>query len=243
MALTPSSEEAFAREVDEELRRDQALQLWQRWGRWIIAAVVAGLLIFGGVLWWRQHQQDVAAAQGEKMNGAFQDLAAGKLSSATAAIDAIAASKVDGYRETAKLVQANLALNNNDLKTAAARFGEVANDQNTPQPLRDLALVRQTAVEFDTIKPEVVVQRLGTLAVKGSPWFGSAGELVAVANLRMGKRDLAIRMLRAMAADENVPETMRQRAVQLGDVLSTPATAAPVPVPAAAAPVEEKKTR
>ena len=201
MALTPSSEEAFVREVDEELRRDEAMQIWQRWGRWMIGAVVAGLLIFGGVLWWRQHQQDVAAEQGEKMHGAFQDFGGGKISSATAAIDALAASKSAGYRETAKLVQANLALNNKDLKTAAARFGEVANDEKTPQPLRELALIRQTSIEFDTLKPQTVVQRLAPLAVKGSPWFGSAGEMVAIANLRLGKRDLAVRMLRAMASD------------------------------------------
>jgi hypothetical protein len=239
LALTPSSDEAFVREVDEELRRDEILQAWKRWGRWVIGAVVGGLMVFGGILWWRQHQADVAAEQGEKMSAAFQDLLSGKQKAATASFDALAASKSTGYRDTAKLMQANLALAKNDLKTAAARFADVANDEAAPKPLRDLALIRQTAVEFDTLKPQTVVDRLRPLAFKGSPWYGSAGEMVALADLRMGRRDQTVRMLREIASDSTVPESIRQRGVQLADVLSTPASAAPV----AAAPVEEKQAR
>jgi len=243
LALTPHSDEAFLREVDDELRRDEMLHLWQRWGRWIIAAVIGALLVFGGVLWWRQHQDDLAAERGEKLDAALVDLTAGRQASAGASLAALAASDGAGYRGVAKLAQANAALAKDDLKTAAAKFGEVANDETAPQPLRELALIRQTSVEFDRIKPETVVQRLAPLAVKGSPWFGSAGELVAVADVRMGKRDMAVRMLRNMASDNDVPESIRQRAVQLADVLSTPANAAPAPAAPALAPVEEKKTR
>lgn len=243
MALTPHSDEAFVREVDDELRRDEMLHLWQRWGRWIIAAIVGGLLVFGGVLWWRQHQDDVAAERGEKLNAALEDLAAGRQASGVASLGALAASNGAGYRSIAKLVEANAALARDDLKSAAAKFGDVANDETAPQPLRELAVIRQTAVEFDMIKPETAVQRLAPLAVKGSPWFGSAGELVAMADVRMGKRDMAVRMLRNMASDNDVPESIRQRAVQLADVLSTPASAAPAAAAPAAAKVEEKKTR
>ena len=243
MALTPHSDEAFVREVDDELRRDEMLQLWQRWGRWIIVAVVGGLLVFGGVLWWRQHQDDLAAERGEKLDAALADLAAGRQASATGALAVLAASDAAGYRGVARLAEANAALAKDDLKTAAAKFGEVANDESAPQPLRELAVIRQTSVEFDTIKPQTVVQRLAPLAVKGSPWFGSAGEMVAVADVRMGKRAMAVRMLRDMASDNDVPESIRQRAVQLADVLSTPASAAPAAAAPAVAPVEEKKTR
>ena len=50
LALPPSgtTDEAFLREVDEEYRRDQAMQVFQRYGRWIIGAVVVALVALGG---------------------------------------------------------------------------------------------------------------------------------------------------------------------------------------------------
>ena len=35
------------REIDEELRRDNLLKLWQRYGRYVIGVVVLALLIAG----------------------------------------------------------------------------------------------------------------------------------------------------------------------------------------------------
>ena len=90
-----------------------------------------------------------------------------------------------------KFVQADILLNKQDLKGAAAKFAEVANDTSLPGEFRDLALLRQTAAEYDTLKPQAVVDRLRGLASKQSPWFGSAGELVAMAHLEQGRRAVA----------------------------------------------------
>lgn len=50
MALTPNTNEAFLREVDDELRRDQLLTFWERYGRALIGAIVVALALFGGYL-------------------------------------------------------------------------------------------------------------------------------------------------------------------------------------------------
>ncbi len=96
-----------------------------------------------------------------------------------------------------------------------------------PGPLRDLALIRQTSLEFDSLKPQQVVDRLKPLAVEGAPWFGSAGELVAVAYMKMGKNDLAGPMFAAMAKDENVPQSIRSRARQMAGLLGIDAVETP----------------
>ena len=41
------------REVDEELRQDQAKKLWQAYGRYAVAAAVALVLAVGGFQAWR----------------------------------------------------------------------------------------------------------------------------------------------------------------------------------------------
>lgn len=77
--------------------------------------------------------------------------------------------------------------------------------------------------EYDTMKPEAVVARLGGMAVPGNAYFGSAGEMVAVAYLRMNKRDQAGRLFGQIASDKDVPDTLRQRAVQMAGVLGVDA--------------------
>jgi hypothetical protein len=41
-----------------------------------------------------------------------------------------------------------------------------------PEAYRNLGLIRATALEFDTIKPEEVIARLEPLTRPGNPWFG-----------------------------------------------------------------------
>ncbi|OJU15365.1 MULTISPECIES: tetratricopeptide repeat protein [unclassified Sphingomonas] len=221
MALSPESNEAFLREVDDALRQDQALDFWRRYGRLLIVAIVGGLAVFGGYLFWQNRQHKAAEREGEQLQVAYDDLAAGKLDASAKALAELAQSKSDGYRAAALFSQADIALRKEDLKGAAKQFAAIAGDQSMAKPFRDLALIRQTMAEFDTLKPDVVVSRLRGLAAPGNPYFGSAGELVALAYLKQGRRDLAMRLYNQIAATESVPESLRQRAVQMGAVLDT----------------------
>jgi hypothetical protein len=240
LASTPPTNQAFLREIDDELRRDQFASVWQRWGRWIIVAIVAALVALGGFLYWQSRQAEAAGVEGEQLSGAMDDLAADKTQTLTPRLNALAGSKVAGYRAAAKLTLADLAVQKGDAKSAAAQFGAVAADTSLAQPYRDLALIRQTASEYDTLKPEDVVARLKPLAIPGNPWFGSAGEMVGVAYMRMNKPDLAGATFKAIIADEQVPSTIRSRIVQLAGIYGVDATSADAGKPAAAATTTDK---
>lgn len=226
LALTPQNDEAFLREVSEELRREQIANFGKRWGRWIIGVVVVGLAAFGGWLWWHAHRQSVAAEQGGQIRQALDAVAGNNMAAAEPPLADIAQSDIGGYRATALFTQANIALSRNDLKTAAARFAEVANDEKLPPSIRNLALIRQTVAEFDTLQPRQIVDRLRPLAVKGQPFYGTAGELTAAAYLRMNQGALAAKLFSDLSSDPDVPETIRKRAVQMTGVLSAEAAAA-----------------
>ena len=70
MALPPTdkraaTDEAFLREVDDAVRAGDLESFWNRFGRWLVAAVVIGLIAFGGWIYWQNQQVAAAEAQGE----------------------------------------------------------------------------------------------------------------------------------------------------------------------------------
>lgn len=223
MAVLPNTDAAFLREVDEELRRDQLARAWKRYGIAGIAAVVLGVLGFGGWQVWQAQRQSVAADQSELLSQAYQELGGARPDAAAAKLQALARADGAGYRALALLSQADLLLEKKDVRGAAAKFAAVAADRSLGQPFRDLALIRQTTAEFDMVKPQVVVDRLRGIAVPGNPWFGNAGELVAISYLRMNRRDLAGTIYGQIARAPDTPETVRARVVQIAGVLGVDA--------------------
>lgn len=223
MAVPPATNEAFLREVDEELRRDQLATIWQRYGRLLIVAVLLGLALFGGYLYWRNQQAIARGEEGEKLTTAYEALAAGRFNDAAKPLEELTKSDSEGHRALALFTQADILLQRNDLKAAAAKFAAVAGDDELAPAFRDLALIRQTTAEYDTLQPQAVIDRLRTVAVQDNAYFGSAGELVAVAHLRMGRRDQAGRLFGQIARDEETPQSLRQRAVQMAGLLGVDA--------------------
>jgi len=125
------------------------------------------------------------------------------------------------------MTQAAIALGNNDRSTALSKYRAVAADSGLPQPYRDAALIRATGLEFDSIKPQEVISRMEPLAKPGNPWFGSAGEMTALAYLKLGQKDKAGRLFASMATDPQVPDTIRNRAQQIAGTLGIDVSAAP----------------
>jgi hypothetical protein len=168
--------------------------------------------------------------QVEQLAQIYTDIGAGKVGDAPAKLDALANSGRKGVRASALFTRAALALQQNDHKLAIAKYKEIAGDGGLPKPYRDAALIRQTALEFDSLKPDEVIARLEPLAKPGTPWFSSAGEMTAMALIKQNKKPEAGRLFAAIANDRNVPEGSRARALQIAGSLGVdagPALAAP----------------
>lgn len=239
MAIKPTDNEAFYREVDEELRREQMTGFWKRYGVAVIAGVVLLLAAIAGVIYWQHHQEVKAGEKGEVLTAVIADIQAGRSDGAAAKLDEIAADAGPGYRAAAWLTKADIAIQSGDDAAAVAAFKQVVADEDLPQPYRDLALIRQTSVEFDTLAPSAVVERLTPLAKPGNPWFGSAGEMVALAHLKQNQPQRAAPIFAAMAKDQTVPESIRSRSMQMASALGIDAVQTDEAADASAATKEE----
>jgi hypothetical protein len=226
LALPTDPAEAFVREVDENLRRDQMADMAKSYGKWIIAAVVLFLAAIGGYLYWQSNSQKQASADSETISAALDKIASGNSKAAQAELAPLGDSSNDVTRASALLGQAALALRKNDRKTAIDLYAKVEGDGGLPQAYRDLATVRRTMTEYDSLKPDEIITRLAPLTESGKPFFGSAGEMTGMAMIAKGDRAGAGQLFARIAADKQVPQSIRARAAQLAGSLGVDATAA-----------------
>lgn len=231
MALTPDTGETFLREVDENLRRDQLRSMARKYGPLWIAAALLLLAAAGGWLYWQNKQKSDAATESEKLAQVYTDINSGRLATVPQRLDALAKDGTDAVRASALFTRAAVAIEQNDRPLAIAKYRAVADDKGLPAPYRDLGLIRATTLEFDGLKPDQVIARMEPLAKSGKPWFGSAGELTAMAMIKQGKKLEAGRLFAAIAADHQVPDSIRARAVQIAGTLGVDASAS-MPTPA-----------
>jgi hypothetical protein len=226
LAEPPEYNETFLREVDENLRRDRLRDFGKRYGAWLVAAVVLFLAGSGAFIWWQQHKVQRSQEQVEQLAEIFKNIGAGAPGDAPKQLDAMSGSGSKAVRATAMFTRAALALQQNDVKLATAKYREIAGDSSLPQPYRDAALLRQTALEFDSLRPQDVISRLQPLAKPGTAWFGTAGEMTALALLKQGQRGQAARLFATLAKDKTVPDSIRSRSVQIASTLGVDASAA-----------------
>jgi hypothetical protein len=226
LATRPTDNAHLISEVDEAVRKDELDAIARRYGRWIIGAIVAALLGLGGYLLWQDRQRAAAGEQSERLVAAFDKLKAGQPKATEAALTAIKADSGPAYRAAATIQLANMKAEQGDRKAAAAMLAALASDASAEQSLRDLALIRQTALELDSIKPELVIARLAPIVGKTDPvsaFFPSAAELTAIAHYQAGRFDQAGALFARIAQTKDIPPQMQSRAVQMAGMLGVDA--------------------
>lgn len=224
-ASTASAEdEVLIREIDEAVREDALLTFLKDHGVKLLGGIVLLIAGLGGYLVWDHYREGALETQSETLTTALDYIDQRDFKTASEKVaPLIADGSSAAARASARFLQAGAALEEGDAAKATALFKAIAADPTTPPALRDLAKVREVATNFDTMKPADVIAALGPLAKPDNAWFGSAGELVAMAHLENGNEAEAGKLFAAIAKDEDQPETLRSRARQMAGLLGVDA--------------------
>jgi len=207
------------REIDEELRRDNWLKLWQRYNRYIIGAVILVLLIVGAIVAWRNHQLSLRQAQSVRYEAGLALLRQGKEAEA-AKIFASVGDEGAAYGQLAAFEAADLAAKSGDRKAAIADYDKLAASSDVDPELRDVATLLSVMNGFADSDPKAVIDRLKPLAESGNPWRSTALELTAAARLKSGDKTAALDIYKKLADDLAAPEGVRARAAEMAAVLA-----------------------
>jgi len=158
----------FIREVDEDYRREQILQVWRRYSGVIIALAV--LLVAGVAGWryWQAQQHAAAEAASIRFDAANRLARDGKVEEADKAFTALEQDGTAGYRLLSRF-RAAAETSKADPAKAASDFDALAGDAALGDGLRDLARLRAALIRMDGPNPDAALANLQSLAA-GSPY-------------------------------------------------------------------------
>jgi hypothetical protein len=202
------------REIDEELRRDNLLKLWSRYGRYIVAVAVAVLLLAGGFVAWRNHQVSERLAQSARYAGAVALGRAGKSADARIVFESVAR-EGGGYSVLAAFENAALLAKSGDRKGAVAAYDRIADSSGVGSNFRDLAILHAVMESPPGADPKAAITRLAPLTAPGNPWRPTALELTAAAQLQLGDQKGALGAYKRLADDLATPRDLRARAAEM----------------------------
>lgn len=202
-------------EVDEEVRRDRMMAIWQRYGVYFVAAAVVLVLAVGGYEGWRAWQQKRATEDAMAFGEAVRLAQAGKSAEAAAAYRKLTEEGTPGYRALAGLRGAAAEGAAGDQGLAAAAYERVAKEGGVPALYRDVAELMAAYDRLDQADLSEMRRRLDRLAAADGPWRHLARELLGLAALKANDLEAARKSFAEVADDATAPAGARGRSAEL----------------------------
>lgn len=231
--------DSFLREVDEELRREQLLRLWQQYGTFIVAAVVF-LFIGLAAYKWREARGVVYEEQaGMRFEAAMRLAAEGKADDAVRAFTEIARDGTAGYRALARLRLASEHANAGRTAEALSAYEALSADSAVDEVLRDFAALQAAVLRLDQADWTEMKNRLTPILGDKRPWQAPAREILGLAAFKAGQTEEATKLFEQVLADRATTSGLSRRAQEMLAVLTDAAAAkakASSPLPSKAAP-------
>jgi hypothetical protein len=199
------------REIDEDVRREKAIEFWKKHGNILIALAVVAVAATAGWRGWEYMQGKKAEAAGSRYETAIEASKAGRTDDAEKELADIAKDAPRGYEMLARLRAAG-EIAKGDTAAAVKAYDAIAADTVYPAPMRDAAKLRAAILLVDSAPLAELKTRLDPLTGSGSVWAASARELLGLSALKAGDFAAAGKYFDEIIVDRAAPPGLRQRA-------------------------------
>jgi hypothetical protein len=202
----------MAREIDEELRRERFLQLWDKYGTYLLGAAVAVVVGVMGYQYYEGRRAAASEAASVQYIVALRDFAFSKPAEAQKALEDLLATAPSGYATLVRLRLAASEQSAGNVAEAVAAFDEVAKDSSVDPILADYARLQAAMLKLDAASFTDVKNRLTPLAGDRNPWRYSAREFLGMAAYKAGRPAEARNYFQRLVADRTTPPGITERA-------------------------------
>jgi len=219
------SDDSFIREVNEEIRQDQARALWDRFGPLALGIAVLVVLATAGTVGYNYWTETRANRSGDEFSQALTLANDGKNDEALGALQALEADGYGAYPLLARMRAATVLAAKGDFAGAVAGFDAVAADGSIPPAIRDMANLRAAFLLVDQGTYAEVAARAEALTSDTNPLRHSAREALGLAAWKEGRSSDALKLFEQVAADDAAPRNTRQRATLMAELIRGSGTA------------------
>ena len=225
-------------EIESDLREDELKRIWRRHGPTFVTVAAVFLLAVAGYEGWRAYEAREHAKVASMYEEGMGLAADQKLDEAKAKFAEVAKTADKPYASLARLVDAGLRVEQNDVEGAVGLYAALAADGSADPLFREMAVVLKALHSVDREDPKKIEAELAPLT-KVSTFKHSAIELTALLAAKQGDTARAATLAQSLVDDTDTPQAMRGRATELAALYKSgvvPTSLPPPPVNAGAPP-------
>jgi hypothetical protein len=222
----------MSREIEEELRRERLLKLWDTYGTYVTAAVVLLVVGVGGWKYYEHRQAQANEAASTRYIIALTDFAGKRPYEALKTLEEVIAQAPAGYATLARLRLAAYDGTEGNAADALAAYDQIAKDTSVDPLLADFARLQSAMLNFDNVSFTELKNQLSPLALDRSPWRYSARELLGLGAAKAGRPAEAKNYFQRLLADRGTPPGIAERARVMVAVLTEAGRAKAAPLAA-----------
>ena len=206
-------------EVDEEIRKDKATELWKKYGGIVIGACLAIVVGTGANVGWREYKISLRQEESARFVDAAKLAVDGNTTEAIDSFRALSNEARTGYAVLAQLREAAERVKAGDRKGAITLYDAIAEANDHGPAITNLAQIMAVGLMMDESPAEDIEARLSVLDDGNSPWRFTAQEFRAMLAHRDGRIDAARELYKTLSEMAGVPEGLRQRSAQMLAIL------------------------
>lgn len=202
----------FVREVDEAVRRERWMALWEQYRAYILGTAIAVAVGTGAGVAWRQWQESDRLAEARSFAAAAELLGQGQAAEAAAAFAELADESDTGFTVLARLRQAEALGEAGEVGPKRQTLEALATSDEAAPTYRSLARLLEAQAELGQGNPGAIDDLL-TRTVDA--WLPSTKELAALGKLQQGELEAARTLLTELIDATETPASLRARAREL----------------------------
>ena len=225
-------------EIESDLREDELKRIWNRYGWTFVTVAVVFMLVVAAYEGWRAYDSREHARVALLYDQAIVAASEEKLDDAKSKFADVIAEGDQPYASLARLTDAGLRIEHNDIDGALDLYAALAADTTADVLFRDMAIVLKALHSVDRAEAKTLEAELAPLT-SDSTFKHSAIELTALLAAKQGDTARAATLAQSLADDTATPQAMRGRAQELAALYKAgvvPAGLPPPPVNAGKAP-------
>lgn len=211
-------QDAFIREVDEDLKNESLKKLWDKYGLFITLFVVIVLTLAVSYeslkSWYIKRAENWSEIYATALSLQNQ----GRYDDSSQALSMIVDKKFGAFADLARMQQVNILIDSGKTEEAKELLSNIISEKSVNPQLQDVALIKLASYKQDTASRQEMEDLLSPIIKNPkNAWYAFAQDMLAMVSIRDGDTKTAKEIYNNLLENNDVSDDVKNR---IKDILS-----------------------